>query len=92
MTRSIAEITADLDNIRSTLQALHAGFNSAKPIAEAKLGAVMSHTLFGVVGNIFGLHDTIAHVLTELAERMLELEANQAKIVDGIGETARQLQ
>lgn len=92
MPRPIAEITKDLDSIRSTLQALHAGFNSAKPIAEVKLGAPTAHVLFGIVGNIFGVHETMARVLIEIVERQTELETNQAKIVDGIGETARQLQ
>ena len=91
MPRPHAEIAADLENIRSTLQALHAGFNSAKPFAETKLGTAAANVLFGVVGNVFGLQDTMARVLEELAARQLELERNQAKIVEGIGETARTL-
>lgn len=91
MTRPTAEITADLDEIRKTLAALHAGFQTAKPIAEIKLGHVTANALFGAVANIFGLHETMARVLTELAERVLDLEANQGKIVSGIGEAARVL-
>ena len=91
MPRPHSEIAADLDKVRSTLRGLRAGFSLQKPIVEAKLGAPLAAVIFRTVGNVLDVHDTLAITLEELHTRILQLELNQAKIVEGIGETARTL-
>ena len=91
MPRPHADIAADLDRVRSTLRGLRAGFTLQKPIVEAKLGAPLAAVVFRTVSNVLDVHDTLAITLEELHTRILQIEHNQAKIVDGIGEAARTL-
>lgn len=91
MPRSADQITADLDNIRSTLTGLRAGFNSAKPIAESKLGLTTSALLFSTVNKVFEVHESIVLVLADLDERQRELAKQQAAIADGVRDSLRAL-
>lgn len=91
MPRPHAEIAADLLKIRTTLRGLRAGFTLQKPILETKLGAPLAGGISTVVAKVLDLQDSFALTLEELHGRLMQIEANQAKIVEGIGETARTL-
>jgi len=91
MTRSTAEITADLEKIRTTIEGLRSGFNMARPLTEAKLGQPLASQVYRTVWNVLDVHEGMALVLGELAVRLDEIERQQDKIVDGIGETVRTL-